>query len=120
MRTLSNGSSRSRSLPLTIVGGIAAAGLAVLGLLVKAFLAPKHRGAGVSAVVWGILFAAYLWWGSHQVGLRDSKAIALGLVGGAAAALFVYLRGSSLDRPPADRPGTFAGRLAAKRRISGR
>ena len=82
----------------------------------KLALVPRRRSPGVSAVIWGVLFAAYLWWGSHQVGLRQSKAILLGIVAGVATALFVYLRGSSLERPPADRPGVFLGRIAARRR----
>jgi len=91
-------------------------GLAVLGVAVRLVLLPRRRSAGVSAAVWGVLFAAYLWWGSHQVGLRQWKAILLGVVAGTATALFVYLRGSSLERPPADRPGVFLGRYLAKRR----
>ena len=120
VRALSDGASRSPSAPkriaLTVVAVVGWAGLALLGALVKLALLPRRRSAGLSAAVWGILFAAYLWWGSHQIGLRENRAVALGIVGGAAAALFVYLRGSSLERPPADRPGVFLGRLAAKRR----
>jgi hypothetical protein len=67
------------------------------------------------AFVWGFLFALYLWWGSYQVGLGKNQALLLGLVGGAASALFVYLRGAGLSRPPADRPGVFVGRAAARR-----
>ncbi|HZQ03997.1 MAG TPA: hypothetical protein VFA88_08250 [Gaiellaceae bacterium] len=79
-------------------------------------LLPRRRSAGAAATVWGALFAAYLWWGSQQVGLRQWKAILLGVVAGLATALFVYLRGASLERPPADRPGVFVGRFLAKRR----
>lgn len=68
------------------------------------------------ALVWGLVFALYLWWGSHQVGLGENRAILLGLVGGGASALFVYLRGAGLGRPPSDRPGVFLGRAAARRR----
>ena len=120
VRALSNGSSRSTSAPqklaLGILGAVAWVGLALLGLAVKIVLLPRRRSPGVSAVVWGLAFGAYLWWGSHQVGLRETKSELLGIVAAAATALFVYLRGSSLERPPADRPGVFLGRLAAKRR----
>jgi hypothetical protein len=120
VRSLSNGASRSPSGPQRLVfgvlGALAWAGLALLGLAVKVALLPRRRSAGASALIWGILFAAYLWWGSHQVGLREWKAELLGVLGGLAAALFVYLRGASLERPTADRPGVFLGRLAAKRR----
>ena len=71
-------------------------------------------------MIWGILFAAYLWWGSHQIGLREWKAELLGILGGLATALFVYLRGASLDRPPAARPGASLGRLVARRLSSRR
>jgi hypothetical protein len=86
-----------------------------LALLVKLALFPRHRSPGVMAVVWGFLFALYLWWGSYQVGLGKNQAIALGLVGGGACALFVYLRGAGLAKPPSDRPGVFIGRAAARR-----
>jgi hypothetical protein len=68
------------------------------------------------ALVWGVVFALYLWWGSHQVGLDQTRAILLGVVAGGASALFVYLRGAGLDRPPADRPGAALRRRAARRR----
>jgi hypothetical protein len=122
VRSLSNGTSRSLSAPqrvaLGILGAVAWAGLALLGLAVKLALVPRRRSPGLSAVIWGIAFALYLWWGSHQVGLRETKAIALGVVAGVATALFVYLRGASLERPPADQAGVFLGRIAAKRRSS--
>jgi peptidoglycan/LPS O-acetylase OafA/YrhL len=117
--TLSDATSRSPSparAPLRLLGAVAFVGLALLGLAVKLALLPKRRGAGASAVIWGVLFGAYLWWGSHQVGLREWKAELLGILGGLATALVVYLRGASLDRPPADRPGAFLGRFAAKRK----
>ena len=101
-----------------MLGAVAAAGLGLLGLLVKLALFPRHRSPGVMAVVWGLVFALYLWWGSHQVGVTENQAIGLGLVGGGASALFVYLRGAGLDRPPSDRPGVFLGRAAARRNRS--
>src|SRR5207237_10765278 len=85
--------SAPKRVALTVVAVVGWAGLALLGALVKLALLPRRRSAGLSAAVWGILFAAYLWWGSHQIGLRENRAVALGIVGGAAAALFVYLRG---------------------------
>jgi hypothetical protein len=119
LRSLSNGSSRSSSLPqrlaLGIIGGIAWLGLALVGLLVKIALAPRHRSGGAMSLVWGVLFFLYLWWGSHQVGLDQNRALLLGLVGGGASALFVYLRGAGAAKPPSDRPGVFLGRALAKR-----
>jgi hypothetical protein len=119
LRVLSNGSSRSSSPPvrlaLGLLGAVAWVGLALLGLLVKLALFPRRRSPGVMAIIWGVLFALYLWWGSHQVGLAEWRAILLGLVGGAASALFIYLRGAGLARPPADRPGVSLGRAAARR-----
>jgi hypothetical protein len=70
------------------------------------------------AVVWGFVFALYLWWGSHEVGLGENQAILLGVVAGAASALFVYLRGAGAGRPPSDQPGVFLGRAVARRRRS--
>src|SRR5581483_6441288 len=87
----------------TTVAAAAWVGLGLLGVAVKLFLVSKHRGAGVAALIWGVLLGAYLWWGSHQVGLREWKAELLGILSGLAIAFFVYLRGASLDRPPADR-----------------
>ena len=104
----------------TTAAALAWLGLGLLGVAVKLFLVPRHRGAGVTAVIWGLLFAAYLWWGSHQIGLREWKAELLGILGGIATAFFVYVRGATLDRPPADRPGVFLGRLVARRRRSTR
>jgi hypothetical protein len=98
-----------------MLGAVAWAGLGLLGLLVKLALFPRHRSPGAMAVVWGVLFALYLWWGSHQVGLDQNRAILLGLVGGGASAFFVYLRGAGLGRAPSDRPGVFLGRAAARR-----
>src|SRR5581483_9246128 len=119
VRPLSDGASRPSSAPKRIALGVLAAfawaALALLAAAVRLVLIPRRRSAGVSALIWGVLFAAYLWWGSRQVGLREWKAVLLGIVAGLATALFVYLRGASLDRPPADRPGAFLGRFLATR-----
>jgi len=114
----SDGQTDSAGVLVTTAGAFVWVGLALLGMAVKLFLVPKRRGAGVTALVWGLLFGAYLWWGSHQVGLREWKAELLGILAGLTIALFVYLRGASLERPPADRPGVFLGRFVARRRRS--
>jgi len=117
---LSDGASRPPSagkrLALGALGAVAWLGLALVALAVKLVLLPRRRSAGAAAVVWGVLFAAYIWWGSHQIGLRQWKAILLGAVAGVATALFIYLRGASLERPPADRAGAFVGRFLGTRR----
>jgi hypothetical protein len=105
----------SRSPVLKILGAFALVALSLLGAAVKVALFPRHRTGGAMAVIWGVAFAAYLWWGSHQIGLGQSRAILLGVVGGAACALFIYLRGAGLDRPPAYRPGAFLRRRAARK-----
>jgi|SRR5579862_5184329 len=117
-RRPSDGQTRSPGVLVTIVGAFGWVGLALLGVAVKLFLVSKRRSAGPAALIWGLLFAAYLWWGSHQIGLREWKARLLGILGGLAIALFIYLRGASLERPPADRPGLFLGRFVARRRRS--
>ena len=62
------------------------------------------------AVVWGVIFGLFLWWGSHQVGADQTRAILLGIVGGAASGFYVYMRGSTAEGAPAGRPGAFLGR----------
>ena len=49
------------------------------------------------AVVWGVIFGLFLWWGSHQVGADQTRAILLGIVGGAASGFYIYMRGKSDD-----------------------
>ena len=110
-------SKSSRSPGWRLLGGIAAVPFALLGLGVKGALAPRQRSNGATSILWGIVFGLYLWWGSYQVGLGQTRAILLGVLGGAASALFVYLRGAGLNRPPADQPGAFARRRAARRRL---
>jgi hypothetical protein len=107
----------SRSPVWRVLGTIAWVPFALLGLAVKGALAPGQRSNGVTAVIWGVVFGLYLWWGSHQIGLGQTRAILLGVIAGAASALFVYLRGAGLNRPPADRPGASARRFAARRRL---
>jgi hypothetical protein len=58
------------------------------------------------------VFGLYLWWGSHQVGVEQRRAILLGIVAGIACAAWIYARGASES---ADRPGAF-GRFSARRR----
>jgi hypothetical protein len=82
---------------------------------VKLALLPGRRNPGAMAGTWGIVFGLYLWWGSHAVGLGSNQAIILGIVGGAASAFFVYLRGAGASRSPAEQPGVFLGRAVAKR-----
>jgi hypothetical protein len=100
---------------LGIGAAVAWFGLALLEAAVSLMLVPRRRSAGLIAIVWGVLLGAYLWWGSHQVGLREWKAELLGILAGGAIALYVYLRGASLERPPADQPGRFLGRYSARR-----
>jgi hypothetical protein len=98
-----------------MLGAFAWVGLGLVGLLVRLALFPRRRSPGVMAGVWGLAFGLYLWWGSDQVGLGQNQAILLGLIGGGASALFVYLRGGGFGRPPSERPGVFLGRAAARR-----
>lgn len=119
LRVLSNGSSRSSSPPvrlaLGLVGALAWVGLAIVGLLVKLALFPRHRSPGAMACIWGVGFALYLWWGSKQVGLDQNRAILLGLVAGVASAFFIYVSGAGREKPPSGKPGVFLGRAAARR-----
>ena len=68
------------------------------------------------AVVWGVVFGLFLWWGSDQMGLSSTRAILLGVVGGIASAFYVYTRGAGAEGPPAGRPGAFVGRWTRRRR----
>jgi hypothetical protein len=114
----SDGQTPPPGIQTRIAAGLAWLGLALLAAAVALFLVPKRRSAGLTALIWGLLFAAYLWWGSHQIGLREWKAQLLGILAGLATALYIYLRGASLQRPPADRPGAFLARRVARRRRS--
>ena len=105
---LSTGTSPSAG--LRIMSGIAWLGLALLGLAVKVVLIPRHRSGGAMAVVWGVVFGLFLWWGSHQVGVDQTRAILLGLVCGVASGFYIYMRGSTSEGAPAGRPGAFLGR----------
>jgi hypothetical protein len=99
------------------MSGIAWLGLALLGVAVKVVLFPRHRGGGAMAVVWAVVFGLFLWWGSHQVGLDQTRAILLGLVGGAASGFYIYMRGSAVEGAPAGRPGAFLGRRIRRGRM---
>jgi hypothetical protein len=68
------------------------------------------------AVVWGVVFALYLWWGSRQVGLDQWRAILFGVIAGVACTVWIYSRGASSDRGSADGPGAVLGRFSARRR----
>jgi hypothetical protein len=68
------------------------------------------------AVVWGVIFGLFLWWGSHQVGVGETRAILLGVVGGAVSGFYVYARGSNLDGAPAEKPGAFVGRRFGRKK----
>jgi hypothetical protein len=91
-------------------------GPTLLSPAVKIVLFPRHGIGGAMAVVWGVVFGLFLWWGSDQVGLSSTRAILLGLVGGIASAFYIYTRGSGAEGPPAGRPGAFLGRWARRRR----
>jgi hypothetical protein len=100
----------SPSFGMRIMGGIAWLGLALLAVVVKIWLFPRHRGAGATAVLWGVVFGLFLWWGSHQVGAEQRRAILLGVVAGVASAFYIYIRGSAAEGPQAVQPGVFLGR----------
>ena len=68
------------------------------------------------AVVWGVIFGLFLWWGSHAVGVAETRAILLGVVGGAASAFYIYSRGSNLDGAAAEKPGAFIGRRFGRKK----
>lgn len=97
--------------PVAAVGWVF---LALLGLAVKLALFRTQRTQGATAVLWGLGFGLFLWAGTRSVGLEQTRAILLGLVGGAASALFIYLRGSGLENPPEAQPGAFYRRLRAR------
>ena len=107
---------RRGSLALAPVAALGWFFLALLEVLVKLALFPKHRSYGATAVLWGLGFGVFLWLGSIGVGLAHGRALLLGLVAGAASALFIYLRGASREEPPAGQPGAVFGRLRARRR----
>ena len=107
---------RGGAIALAAVAAIGWFFLAVLGFLVKLALFPAHRSHGATAVLWGLGFALFLWAGSLSVGLDQARAILLGLVAGAASALFIYLRGAGVEDPPSARPGEFYRRLRSPRR----
>jgi hypothetical protein len=99
--------------PVAAVGWVF---LALLGLAVKLALFRTQRTQGATAVLWGLGFGLFLWAGTRSVGLEQTRAILLGLVGAAASALFIYVRGSGLEDPPEAQPGAFFRRLRARGR----
>jgi hypothetical protein len=111
---LSTGTSPSAG--LRIAGAFAWLGLALLGLAVKVVLFPRHRSGGAMAVVWGVIFGLFLWWGSHQVGLGETRAILLGIAGGIGSGLYIYSRGSNLEGAAAEKPGAFIGRRLGRKK----
>jgi hypothetical protein len=90
--------------------------LGLLGLVVRIALFRRQGTQGAASVLWGLGFGLFLWFGAWSVGLAGGRALLFGLIGGAAIALFVYLRGAALENPPVERPGAFLGRLGARRR----
>jgi hypothetical protein len=108
---------RVGSLALALAAAVGWFFLALLELLVKLALFPAHRSYGATAVLWGLGFGVFLWLGSLSVGLDQWRALLLGLVAGAASALFVYLRGASREEPPAARPGEHFRRLRSRRQV---
>jgi len=98
---------------------IAAAGwlsLALLDLLVRIALFPRLRSERTAALLWGAAFALFLWFGLWTLKIPELNAILFAVVAGAAIALFVYLRGSALEGPPLELPGSAARRRRAARR----
>src|SRR5437763_6708249 len=90
--------------------------LALLGLAVRVALFRRLRGEGAVSLLWGLGFALFLWFGLWSIKLQQRNAVLCALVAGLAIALFVYLRGAGLERPPLERPGVFHRRALARRR----
>src|SRR5436190_22616901 len=107
---------RGSSIALAVVGAIGWFFLAVLDFLVKIALFRAHRSHGATAVLWGVGFGLFIWLASLGLGLHGMRAILLALVGGAAIALFVYLRGAGVEDPPVGRPGASYRRRRSPRR----
>jgi hypothetical protein len=101
-----------------VVAPIAAAGwlsLALLDLVVRVALFPRLRSERTTALLWGVGFALFLWFGLWALKIPELNAILFAVIAGAAIALFVYLRGAALEGPPLERPGS-SRRRGAKRR----
>ncbi len=90
---------------------VAAVGLLMLDLAVRAALLRRVRSPGVAAISWGLGFGLYLWFGAWVLGLGEPRSILFALVAGSSIALFVYLRGAGLEGPPAVQPGVWQRRL---------
>ena len=107
---------RVSSLALALAAAVGWFFLALLEVLVKLALFPRHKSYGATAVLWGLGFGVFLWLGSISVGLDKTRALLLGVVAGAASALFIYLRGAGREEPAAARPGASFRRLRSKRK----
>lgn len=90
--------------------------LAPLGLAVRIGLFRSTRTQGVTSILWGAFFFLYLWLGTLAIGISGSRALPFGIIAGIASTLFVYLRGSGLENPPAGQPGAAFQRMRARRR----
>jgi apolipoprotein N-acyltransferase len=97
--------------PVAAVGWVS---VTLLGLAVRLALFREHRTQGTTSSLWGLGFALFLWAGALAVGLPDVRAIPFALVGGAAIALLIYLRGAALENPPQWQPGVFQRRQVAR------
>jgi hypothetical protein len=54
---------------------------------------------GVQAFVWALVFFLYLWLGALAVGFAGGTSFVLALLAGAAAFLFIRLRGGDAAQP---------------------
>jgi hypothetical protein len=102
---------RGRDLLLVPLAAGAWLAFALLGLAVRLALFGKYRSQATTALLWGFGLGLYMWLGLLAVGVSQGRAIAFGAVGGAAIALFVFLRGSGLENPPAGQPRAVVERL---------
>jgi hypothetical protein len=97
--------------PLEAIGWAA---LAVLGFAIRLALFRAQRTQGITALLWGLGFATYLWAGVTALTLSEERAVPFAVAAGTLIALFVYLRGAALENPPASKPGVFQRRLIAR------
>ena len=90
----------------------------VLDLLVRLALFRRNHTQGATSVLWGVVFALFLWASAAALALPRSRSVPFAVVSGIAIAIFVYLRGAGLDNPPAAQPGAAYRRLRARRRAA--